>query len=165
MSGIRESELTSLRKLAEEMAKGRGERATTGHLLAAIAAGTGSAADLLNERRLASEALLPAARGGPLRRPRGGGPPSAQGRFRLAGAAPAEATPGGPVVRACHGGGRPLRPRPEAHAHPRRDRPKPDTGGRARTAGPRVRTGSGDRPDAPRPREAPGQLPLPPPAP
>ena len=62
MTGIRESELTSLRKLAEEMAKGRGERATTGHLLAAIAAGTGSAADLLRERRLDSEVLLKAAR-------------------------------------------------------------------------------------------------------
>lgn len=62
MTGIRESALTSLRKLAEEMAKGRGERATTGHLLAAIAAGTGSAADLLRERRLDSEVLLKAAR-------------------------------------------------------------------------------------------------------
>ena len=62
MSGIRESELTSLRKLAEEMAKGRGERATTGHLLAAIAAGNGGAADLLRERRLDSEVLLKAAR-------------------------------------------------------------------------------------------------------
>jgi ATP-dependent Clp protease ATP-binding subunit ClpC len=62
MSGIRESELTSLRKLAEEMAKGRKERATTGHLLAAIAAGSGCAADLLRERRLDSEVLLKAAR-------------------------------------------------------------------------------------------------------
>src|SRR5258708_21748656 len=62
MTGIRESELTSLRKLAEEMAKGRKERATTGHLLAAIAAGTGSAADLLKERRLDSEVLLKAGR-------------------------------------------------------------------------------------------------------
>ena len=62
MSGIRESELTSLRKVAEEMAKGRGERATTGHLLAAIAASAGSAADLLKERRLDSEVLLKAAR-------------------------------------------------------------------------------------------------------
>jgi ATP-dependent Clp protease ATP-binding subunit ClpC len=62
MTGIRESELTSLRKHAEEMAKGRGERATTGHLLAAIAAGAGSAADLLRERRLDSEVLLKAAR-------------------------------------------------------------------------------------------------------
>jgi ATP-dependent Clp protease ATP-binding subunit ClpC len=62
MTGIRESELTSLRKLAEEMAKGRGERATTGHLLAAIAASSGSAADLLKERRLGSEVLLKAAR-------------------------------------------------------------------------------------------------------
>jgi ATP-dependent Clp protease ATP-binding subunit ClpC len=62
MSGIRESELTSLRKLADEMAKGRGERATTGHLLAAIAASAGGAADLLRERRLDSEVLLKAAR-------------------------------------------------------------------------------------------------------
>jgi ATP-dependent Clp protease ATP-binding subunit ClpC len=62
MSGIREPELTSLRKLADEMAKSRGERATTGHLLAAIAAGSGGAADLLKERRLDSEVLLKAAR-------------------------------------------------------------------------------------------------------
>jgi ATP-dependent Clp protease ATP-binding subunit ClpC len=62
MTGIREPELTTLRKLAEDMAKRRGERATTGHLLAAIAAGSGSAADLLRERRLDAEVLLQAAR-------------------------------------------------------------------------------------------------------
>jgi ATP-dependent Clp protease ATP-binding subunit ClpC len=62
MTGIREPELTTLRKLAEDMAKRRGERATTGHLLAAIAAGAGSAADLLRERRLDAEVLLQAAR-------------------------------------------------------------------------------------------------------
>jgi len=62
MSGPHESELAALRKLAEEMAKKRGERATTGHLLAAIASNTGSAADLLRERRLDAEVLLKAAR-------------------------------------------------------------------------------------------------------
>jgi ATP-dependent Clp protease ATP-binding subunit ClpC len=62
MSGARESELTALRKLAEEMAKGRGERTTTGHLLAAIASQAGSAADLLRERRLDADVLLKAAR-------------------------------------------------------------------------------------------------------
>ncbi|MGH7438570.1 MAG: AAA family ATPase, partial [Polyangiaceae bacterium] len=62
MTGIREPELATLRKLAEEMAKRRGERATTGHLLAAIAAGAGSASDLLRERRLDAEVLLQAAR-------------------------------------------------------------------------------------------------------
>jgi ATP-dependent Clp protease ATP-binding subunit ClpC len=62
MTGTRETELSALRHLAEEMAKGRGEKATTGHLLAAIASGRGSAADLLRERRLDAEVLLKAAR-------------------------------------------------------------------------------------------------------
>jgi ATP-dependent Clp protease ATP-binding subunit ClpC len=62
MSGTRESELATLRKLADEMAKGRGERVTTGHLLAAIASNAGGAADLLKERRLSAEVLLKAAR-------------------------------------------------------------------------------------------------------
>jgi ATP-dependent Clp protease ATP-binding subunit ClpC len=57
-----DSDLASLRRLAEEMAKGRGERPTTGHLLAAIASSGGSAAELLKERRLDSEVLLKAAR-------------------------------------------------------------------------------------------------------
>jgi ATP-dependent Clp protease ATP-binding subunit ClpC len=62
MTDSRASELTAVCKLAEEMAKGRGERVTTGHLLAAIASSSGVAADLLNERRLDPEVLLKAAR-------------------------------------------------------------------------------------------------------
>ncbi len=62
MTVIRGSELTSVCKLAEEMAKGRGERVTTGHLLAAIASGAGVAAELLHERRLDADVLLKAAR-------------------------------------------------------------------------------------------------------
>jgi|CZKU01.1.fsa_nt_gi ATP-dependent Clp protease ATP-binding subunit ClpC len=62
MTGSRESELASLRKLADHLAKGRGERVTTGHLLAAIASNAGSAAELLKERRLDADVLLKAAR-------------------------------------------------------------------------------------------------------
>ena len=62
MSGTRESDIVALRKVAEEMARGRGERVTTGHLLAAIASKPGGAADLLKERRLDAEVLLKAAR-------------------------------------------------------------------------------------------------------
>jgi ATP-dependent Clp protease ATP-binding subunit ClpC len=62
MSGTRESDLVALRKVAEEMAKGRGERVTTGHLLAAIASKSGGASELLKERRLDAEVLLKAAR-------------------------------------------------------------------------------------------------------
>jgi ATP-dependent Clp protease ATP-binding subunit ClpC len=62
MTVTRGSELATVCKLAEDMAKGRGERATTGHLLAAIASGAGVAADLLKERRLDAEVLLKAAR-------------------------------------------------------------------------------------------------------
>ena len=62
MTGIRGSELTAVCKVAEEMAKSRGERATTGHLLAAIASGSGVASELLHERRLDADVLLKAAR-------------------------------------------------------------------------------------------------------
>jgi ATP-dependent Clp protease ATP-binding subunit ClpC len=62
MSTKSEPDLTALRKLAEELAKGRGERPTTGHMLAAIASKASPAADLLKERRLDSEVLLKAAR-------------------------------------------------------------------------------------------------------
>jgi ATP-dependent Clp protease ATP-binding subunit ClpC len=62
MTGARESELAALRHVAEEMAKKRGERVTTGHLLAAIASKASGAADLLKERRLDAEVLLKAAR-------------------------------------------------------------------------------------------------------
>ncbi len=51
-----------MRRLAEELAKQRSERVTTGHLLAAIASNRGGAADLLRERRLDAEVLLKAAR-------------------------------------------------------------------------------------------------------
>jgi ATP-dependent Clp protease ATP-binding subunit ClpC len=62
MTGTREPELATLRKLADDLAKNRNERVTTGHLLAAIASQTGAAADLLKERRLDAEVLLKAAR-------------------------------------------------------------------------------------------------------
>jgi ATP-dependent Clp protease ATP-binding subunit ClpC len=62
MTATGEAEVVALRRLAEEMAKGRGERATTGHLLAAIASHTGDASELLRERRLDPEVLLKAAR-------------------------------------------------------------------------------------------------------
>ncbi|MDP9149416.1 MAG: ATP-dependent Clp protease ATP-binding subunit [Myxococcota bacterium] len=62
MIATRESELATVRKLAEELAKGRAERVTTGHLLAAMASTSGGAADLLKERRLDAEVLLKAAR-------------------------------------------------------------------------------------------------------
>lgn len=62
MTGTRESELPALRRLAEDLAKGRGERATTGHLLAAIASSAGAASELLRERRLDADVLLKAAR-------------------------------------------------------------------------------------------------------
>lgn len=57
-------ELTTLRHAAEEMAKKRNERLTTGHLLAAIVQRPGPAADLLLERRLNVDVLLRAARVG-----------------------------------------------------------------------------------------------------
>src|SRR4051794_38599695 len=57
-----EPELVLLRKHAEQLAHGRGERATTGHLLAAIASKEGDAANLLKERRLDTDMLLKAAR-------------------------------------------------------------------------------------------------------
>ena len=62
MTGTRETELAALRKIAEDLAKGRGERVSTGHLLAAIASNAGGAAELLRERRLDAEVLLKAAR-------------------------------------------------------------------------------------------------------
>src|SRR5262245_19294404 len=58
----KEPELVALRRLAEELAKGRKERVTTGHLLAAIASRESPAADLLSERALTAERLLRAAR-------------------------------------------------------------------------------------------------------
>lgn len=62
MSTRGEPELVALRKLAEELARGRKERVTSAHLLAAIAARPSAASDLLAERKLTEEALLRAAR-------------------------------------------------------------------------------------------------------
>ena len=57
-----DAELVALRKLAEELAARRKERAGTVHLLAAIAARPSAASDLLNDRKLTEEALLRTAR-------------------------------------------------------------------------------------------------------
>ena len=57
-----EPELVALRKLAEELARGRKERPSTGHLLAAIAQRPSVATDLLQERMLDADVLLKAAR-------------------------------------------------------------------------------------------------------
>jgi len=57
-----ETELLSIRKLAEDLAKGKTDRATTGHLLAAIASSPGAAADLLQDRHLDASVLMSAAR-------------------------------------------------------------------------------------------------------
>jgi len=62
MSIAREPELVALRKLAEDLAGRRGERLSTGHMLAAIASRPCTAADLLGEKRLGAEVLLKAAR-------------------------------------------------------------------------------------------------------
>ncbi|HEX4515705.1 MAG TPA: AAA family ATPase, partial [Polyangiaceae bacterium] len=62
MTGRSERELVALRRLAEELAAGRKEKAGTCHLLAAIAQGPSAAADLLRERRLDVDVLLKAAR-------------------------------------------------------------------------------------------------------
>ncbi len=57
-----ESELTGLERHAEQLARGRKERVTSAHLLAAMAQSSCGAAALLESRRLAAEALLRAAR-------------------------------------------------------------------------------------------------------
>ena len=62
MSTRSEPELVALRKLAEQLSAKRGEKTTTGHLLAAIASRPSMAGDLLRERRLDVEVLLKAAR-------------------------------------------------------------------------------------------------------
>jgi ATP-dependent Clp protease ATP-binding subunit ClpC len=62
MTTARESEIAALRRLAEDLAKRRGERAHTGHLLAALANRPGPAGELLLERRLTTEVLMKAAR-------------------------------------------------------------------------------------------------------
>jgi ATP-dependent Clp protease ATP-binding subunit ClpC len=58
----REPELAQLRRLAEELAQSRGQKATTTHLLAALASGRDEAAQLLLERRLEPDVILRAAR-------------------------------------------------------------------------------------------------------
>jgi len=63
MAGQRsESELLVLRKLAQELASARNERATSGHLLAAIASRPSLATELLLDRKLGPDILLKAAR-------------------------------------------------------------------------------------------------------
>jgi ATP-dependent Clp protease ATP-binding subunit ClpC len=58
-----EPELRELRKLAEELARRLGERASTAHLLAALVAEPSSTSELLRERRLAVDDVLRTARG------------------------------------------------------------------------------------------------------
>ena len=58
----RETELVALRRTAEDLAKQRGQKPTTTHLLAALASGRDDAAQLLLDRRLDAEVLLKAAR-------------------------------------------------------------------------------------------------------
>ena len=58
----RETELVALRRTAEDLAKQRGQKPTTTHLLAALASGRDDAAQLLLDRRLDADVLLKAAR-------------------------------------------------------------------------------------------------------
>jgi ATP-dependent Clp protease ATP-binding subunit ClpC len=58
-----EPELRELRKLAEELARRLGERVSTAHLLAALVAQPSSTAELLRERRIATDDVLRVARG------------------------------------------------------------------------------------------------------
>lgn len=58
-----EPELRELRKLAEELARRLGERASTAHLLAALVAQPSSTAELLRERRLGVDEIVRTARG------------------------------------------------------------------------------------------------------
>jgi ATP-dependent Clp protease ATP-binding subunit ClpC len=62
VSESREPELATLRRFAEDLAKRRGERPHTGHLLAALVGRPGPAAELLLERRLTSDVLTKATR-------------------------------------------------------------------------------------------------------
>jgi ATP-dependent Clp protease ATP-binding subunit ClpC len=61
-ASLPEPDLLVLRRLAEELAHGRKERTTSGHLLAAIVSHPSQAAELLLERRLGADVLLKAAR-------------------------------------------------------------------------------------------------------
>ncbi len=58
----RDTELAELRRAAEDLAKQRGQKPTTTHLLAALASGRDDAAQLLLDRRLDADVLLKAAR-------------------------------------------------------------------------------------------------------
>ncbi|MBX3230510.1 MAG: ATP-dependent Clp protease ATP-binding subunit [Labilithrix sp.] len=58
----REQDLAEIRRIAEASARERGQKATTTHLLAALATGREEAAQLLLERRLDAEVILRAAR-------------------------------------------------------------------------------------------------------
>ncbi|HEY4103946.1 MAG TPA: Clp protease N-terminal domain-containing protein, partial [Polyangiaceae bacterium] len=59
MTGARfESELALVKRVADELAQQKKERATSAHLLAALAARPGPACDLLRERRLDVDDLL-----------------------------------------------------------------------------------------------------------
>ncbi len=57
-----QAELVTLRKHAQDLATARKERVTSVHLLAAIAAGEGPAAELLRDRKLDEDVLLKASR-------------------------------------------------------------------------------------------------------
>ncbi|MET0793359.1 MAG: ATP-dependent Clp protease ATP-binding subunit, partial [Polyangiaceae bacterium] len=64
MTGGRfESELSLVKRIADELAQQQKERVSSAHLLAAIAARPSPACDLLRERKLGTEELLRAARG------------------------------------------------------------------------------------------------------
>ena len=58
----RDPDLALLRQIAEDIARERGQKPTTTHLLAALASGKDDAAQLLLERRLDPEVILRAAR-------------------------------------------------------------------------------------------------------
>ena len=58
----RDTELATLQRTAVDLAKQRGQKPTTTHLLAALASGRDDAAQLLLDRRLDAEVLLKAAR-------------------------------------------------------------------------------------------------------
>ena len=63
IAGRFESELALVKRIADELAQKQKERASSAHLLAAIAARPSPASDLLRERKLGVEELLRAARG------------------------------------------------------------------------------------------------------
>ena len=62
MTSRAEPELVEIRKAAETLAKDRGERFSTAHVLAALSGRPGDAQQLLADRRLDGDTLLRAAR-------------------------------------------------------------------------------------------------------